>query len=188
MRRPIRAIALVLVICACRPVGTEAQDAEPVDTPDSVASIGILTGLGRTAQDSAPLLVAGSRVRLSPLAAAPITGTMVGLDGTGFVLRPDSGATTMEIPLDRIARIDVWACCSTGQEFAAGALIGAGLAVVGGLLLQQRPTAGANMAMAGVVLVGLPVGVIGGGLLGMHLLSLDTWVPVPVPARRAPPG
>ena len=133
------------------------------------------------AADPDSVLVPGERVRVR-WDGGRVTGTLVERDGNLLLVRPTGRDEDRRLSLVGVDRLEVWGCCTEGGSFVRGGLIGAGLALAGGAILQMVPTESANMAMAGAVLVGVPVGFVVGGLIGSASAEpREGWIEVPVP-------
>lgn len=147
----------------------------------------LLLGLPKAlaAQATGPELTVGERVRADYGVYVDFTGTLLEQDERWLSVQPDdSTAAPRLIPLADIQRLEAWRCCDRANGFVRGAFLGAGLALAGGFILSTAPTdpgTGANMAMAGAVIVGVPAGILVGGLVGRQAWSPHTWVEVPTP-------
>ena len=137
------------------------------------------------AQEAGSVLVPGERVRIR-WDGGRVTGTLVERDGNLLLVRPTGRDEDRRISLAGVNGLEVWGCCTERGSFVRGGLIGAGLALVGGAILQMVPTESANMAMAGAVIVGVPVGFVVGGLIGRATAGPgEGWIEVPVPEPAA---
>ena len=126
-----------------------------------------------------PPLAAGDSLRVR-YGSTEVAGLLAERDGDLLFLRPDEQPEiTLELPLSALDRVEIWACCEPGESFRNGGLLGAGLAVVAGAVLQLLPTGGDPATpMADAIVIGVPVGFLVGGLLGTQLLKVEAWQPV----------
>lgn len=133
------------------------------------------------AQSGAPWVETGERVRVDYV----VTGTLLDHDDEVLVIQPDGESfDRQELALAQVDRVEAWRCCDRGKGFLVGALVGTGAALLGGAILQSLPSepgTGANMAMAGAVLVGIPLGIGVGGAMGATVLAPRGWVRVEIP-------
>ncbi len=146
--------------------------------PAALIALVILLQPGLVRAQEAPASAElGERVRVDYV----LSGTLVERDGRLLMVKPDAGGPLESVALSDINRLEAWRCCNRMEGFFMGAMIGVGTAVAGGLVIQALDSGGeggANMAMAGVVLVGIPIGVLVGGGIGSSALAPHHWVEV----------
>jgi hypothetical protein len=113
-------------------------------------------------------LKAGAWVRVQPRLGARTSGTLVALERER--LRIESRNIPMDFALADIRRLEV----SHGRRRAGGALVGAGIGLVGGVLVGTLISAnatggsGPNLAVIGVPFFATPAGAALGALIGPH--------------------
>lgn len=131
-------------------------------------------------QGAPPELERGEPIRVfSTGIPEPLVGHFVEWDENSLLVQPRSGdEAAMRIYLDRVERLER-RVAGEGSGFLRGALIGAGATVAGGFLLMAVPSGeGANMAVAGGIVLA-PLGALAGGLIGLAFPP-ERWEPVPV--------
>lgn len=110
----------------------------------------------------------GNWLRVQTLGGERSTGKLVLLDDERLQIRSTEGLAAF--PLADVQRLEV----SRGRQSDRGALIGAGIGLVGGVLLGavistgDTGGGGANMAAAGIPLFTIPAGMLIGALTAPH--------------------
>lgn len=130
-------------------------------------------------------LTPGSRVRITApqLDARPFVGTLVGLESDGLRVKRGRNDVPTLIPRSFVTRLEV----SGGRKSQAGrgALIGAGVGAMPGLLLTFGDYSSDTRPSPGVVAaVGAASGVVVGAAIGWALKSED-WQSTELPAVAA---
>ena len=110
----------------------------------------------------------GDWLRVQTLTGERTTGTLVVLDNQGLQIRSTKGLAAFS--LADVQRLEV----SRGRRHAQGALLGAGVGLVGGVAFGAALAAsgcgggGANMAAIGLPLITVPAGILLGALSAPH--------------------
>jgi hypothetical protein len=134
-------------------------------SPRFIAALFALLALAAPAQAQAiSQLRTGDWLRVQTLGGARTTGKLVLLDDKGIQIESAEGPAAFS--LADVQRLEV----SRGRRKDEGALIGAGIGLVGGILFGAALAAGdtgsggANMAVIGVPLFAIPAGMWVGSL------------------------
>ena len=135
-----------------------------------------------------PALEPGVPIRVTLIGADRSSyGRFVDVDPDVLRLRRDDGSNMiLSLPVEEIEEIGQEVQPPDRDQAALrGGLYGAGIALVGGALLQAMPSQTPNMAMAGGMVLAIPLGAVG-AMLG-NMAARGEYEPVSLRVEAAPP-
>ena len=141
-------------------------------SPRFIAALLALLALAAPAQaQRISQLRTGDWLRVETLPGERTTGRLVALDGQELQIRSSRGPVAFS--LAEVQRLEV----SRGRQYNRGALIGAGVGLVSGILVgavisgSASGAGGADLAVIGLPLVTLPAGILIGTVIAPHRYS-----------------